>query len=58
VLHVMKKFRRAIRVGRNDNLLGGIRVTVEMRCSLRPTRMTGMYLEPASIERDEVVYFV
>jgi hypothetical protein len=37
---------------------GGVCVTVEMRRSLRPTRMTRMYLEAASIERDEVVHLV
>ena len=58
MLHVKKELRRAIRVGGDDHLLGGVRVTVEMRRSLRPTGMTRMHLEPASIERDEVVHLV
>ena len=47
VLHVKKELRRAIRVGGDDHLFGGVRVTVEMRRPLRPTRMTRMHLEPA-----------
>ena len=31
---------------------------VEMQCSLCPTGMTCMYLEPASFERAKVVYLV
>ena len=58
MLHVMKELRRAIRVGGDDHLLGGVRVTVEMRRSLRPTGMARMHLEPASVERDEVVHLV
>ena len=58
VLHMKKELRRAIRVGGDDHLLGGVRVTVEMRRPLRPTRMTRMHLEPASLERDELVHLV
>ena len=42
----------------DDHLLGGVRVTVKMRRSLRPTGMTSMHLEPASIERHKVVHLV
>ena len=45
-------------MGGDDHLLGGVGVTVEMRRSLRPTGMTRMHLEPAAIERDEVVHLV
>ena len=48
VLHVQKKLRRAVRVGGDDHLLGGVGVMVEMRGSLRPTGMTRVHLEPAS----------
>ncbi len=58
VLHVQKKLRRPVRVCGDDHLLGGVRVTLKMRGSLRPTGMTRMHLEPASIERDEVVHLV
>jgi hypothetical protein len=54
----MKELRRPIRVGSNDYLLGSVRVMVEMRRALRPTGMTGMHLEAASIERGEVVHLV
>ena len=53
-----KQLRRAIRVCGDDHLLGGVRVAVEVRRSLRPAGMTRMHLEPASIERDELVHFV
>ena len=45
-------------MGSDDDLLGGVRVMVEMRRSLRPTRMTRMHLEPASIERDKVIHLM
>ena len=58
VLHVMEELRRAVRVGGDDHLLGGVRVMVQMPGSLSPTGMTRVHLEPASIERDEVVHLV
>ena len=58
VLHVQQELRRAVRVGGDDHLLGGVGVMVEMRGSLRPTGMTRVHLEPASVERDEVVHLV
>ena len=45
-------------MGGDDHLLGGVRVVVKMRRSLRPAGMTRMDLEPASVERDEVVHLV
>ena len=58
MLHVMKELRRAIRVGRDDHLLGCVRMMVQVCSSLRPTGMTRMHFEPASIERDKVVHLV
>ena len=58
VLHVVQELRRPVRVGGDDHLLGGVRVTVTMRRSLRPARVTRVHLEPASVERDEVVHLV
>jgi hypothetical protein len=58
VLHVKEELRRAIGVGGDDHLLGGVRVTVAMRRSLRPTGMTRMHVEPATIERDDLVHLV
>jgi hypothetical protein len=58
VLHMEKKLCRAIGVGSDDHLLRGVGVTVEMRRPLRPTWMTCVHLEAASIERDEVMDLV
>jgi hypothetical protein len=58
MLHVEEQLRRAIRVGSHDHLLSGVDVMLEMRRSLRPTGMTGVHFEPASIERKEIVDFV
>ena len=58
VLHVQQELRRAVRVGGDDHLLGGVGVMVEMRGALRPTRVTRMHLEPAAVERGEVVHLV
>ena len=58
VLHVQQQLRRAVRVGGDDHLLGGVGVMVQMRGSLRPAGMTRVHLEPASVERDEVVDLV
>jgi hypothetical protein len=54
----MQELRGAIGMCGNDHLLGSVRVTVEMRRSLRPARMTRMHLEPASSEWDEIVHLV
>ncbi len=58
VLHVMKQLGRPVRVGGDDHLLGGVRVMVQVRRSLRPARVTRVHLEPASVERGEVVHLV
>ena len=58
VLHVEEELRRPVRVGGDDHLLGGEFVVVQMRGSLRPPRMTRMYLEPAAVEWNEVVDLV
>ena len=58
MLHVMEQLRRAVRVGGDDHLLGGVGVLVPMRRSLRPARMPRVHLEPAAVERDEVVDLV
>src|SRR5262245_33494487 len=58
VLHVMQQLRRAIGVRSNDDLLRGVRVTMEMRRALGPTRVSCMDLESAAIERDEVVHLM
>jgi len=55
---VKKELRGTVRVGSYDHLLGGIRVTLEMRRSLCPTGMPGMHLVPASLERDELIHLV
>ena len=38
VLHVVQQLRRAVRVGGDDHLLGGVGVVVPMRRPLRPAR--------------------
>ena len=58
VLHVMQELRRPVRVGGDDHLLGGVRATVAMRRPLRPAGVTRVHLEPASVERDELVHLV
>src|SRR5271167_4605920 len=45
-------------MGSDDHLLGGVRALVQMRCSLSPSRMTGVDFESASIERNEVIYLM
>jgi hypothetical protein len=45
-------------VGGDDHLLGCVRMMVQVCGSLRPTGMTRMHFEPASIEWDEVVDLV
>ena len=58
VLHVQEQLRRAVRVCRDDHLLGGVCLTVKVRGTLRPTGMTRVHLETASVERDELVHLV
>jgi hypothetical protein len=58
VLHVKEELGRAIRVGSNDHLLGSVGVTVKLRRSLRPTRMTRVYLEAAAVKWGELMDFV
>ena len=58
VLHVQQQLRRAVRVGRDDHLLGGVGVAVQVRGSLRPAGMARVHLEAAALERDEVVDLV
>ena len=58
VLHVMQELGRAVRVGGDDHLLGGVRVVVEVLGALRPAGVAGTDLEPASVERYEVVHLV
>lgn len=45
-------------MGGDDHLLGGVGVAVEMHRSLRPAGMPRMHLEPAAIERDEVIHLM
>ena len=45
-------------MGGDDHLLGSVGAMLQMCSSLRPTRMTCMYFEPASIKRDEVVHLM
>ena len=42
----------------DDHLLGGVRVMVEVRRPLRPTGMARVHLEPASLQRSQVVHLV
>ena len=58
MLHVMKQLGRPIRVGGDDHLLSGVRAMVNLRRSLRPTRVMRMHFEPASTERGELVHLL
>ncbi len=58
VLHVMKQLRRAVRVGGDDHLLGGVGLMLQMRSPLRPPGVTRMDLESAAIEGHEVIDLV
>ncbi len=58
VLHVMQQLGGAVRVGGDDHLLGGVGVMVHVPGALCPAGMTRVHLEPASVERHEVVHFV
>jgi len=58
VLHMVQELRRAIGVGSDDHLPGGVHVMVEMRLPLRPAGMARMHLKPAAIERNKVVHLV
>ena len=58
VLHVQQELRRAVRVGGDDHLLGGVGVLVQVRGSLRPAGVARAHLEPAPVERGEVVDLV
>jgi AraC-like DNA-binding protein len=58
VLHVMQELRGAVRVGRDDHLLGGVGALETMRRALPPTGVTRMHLEPAALEREDLVHLV
>ena len=58
VLHVMQQLGRPVGVGGHDDLLGGVGVVVEVPCALRPAGVTRVHLEPATVEREEVVHLM